>query len=87
MWTIHLTKEAGKDAKRLKEAGLDAKAKFLLAIIRENPYQNPPPYEKLQGCNPPEYSRRINIKHRLHYMVVEESKTIYIFHMWSHYGE
>lgn len=68
---LKLTKRAGKDAKKLEEVGLDKKAKELLKIIRENPFQNPPPYEKLIGDLKGLYSKRINIQHRIVYAVVE----------------
>ena len=85
MWRIQFSKQAKEDIELLKAAGLDAKARTLLEVMRVNPFQNPPPYEKLKGCNPTQYSRRINAKHRLHYFVLEENKTIRIIRMWSHY--
>jgi len=82
---LALTRQAEKDAKKLESCGLDRKAKNLLKIIRENPYQNPPPYEKLTGDLKGSYSRRINIEHRLIYEILEELKTIKILNMWTHY--
>lgn len=82
---LKLTKRAGKDAKKLEEVGLDKKAKELLKIIRENPFQNPPPYEKLIGDLKGLYSRRINIQHRIVYAVVKEDKVVKILSMYSHY--
>ena len=82
---LALTRQAEKDAKKLESCGLDRKAKNLLKIIRENPYQNPPPYEKLTGDLKGSYSRRINIAHRLIYEILEELKTIKILNMWTHY--
>ena len=82
---LALTRQAQKDAKKLESCGLDRKAKKLLKIIRENPYQNPPPYEKLTGDLKGSYSRRINIQHRLIYEILEELKTIKILSMWTHY--
>ncbi len=79
------TKEAQKDAKKLTASNLANKAKELLAIIENNPYQNHPPYEKLLGDLGGAYSRRINIQHRLVYQVLEESKIIKVIRMWTHY--
>ncbi len=79
------TKQAEKDAKKLTASNLTNKAKELLAIIENNPYQNPPPYEKLLGDLGGAYSRRINIQHRLVYEVLEESKSVKIIRMWTHY--
>lgn len=94
MYIIRFSKQADKDKKLLKGAGLDSKAKKLLNIIAENPFQNPPPYEGLVGNLNGYYSRRINIQHRLVYQVytepvvldgVEYEGTIKIARMWSHY--
>lgn len=79
------TKQAAKDAKKLTVSGLDKKAKELLKIIKENPYKNPPPYEKLIGDLRGFYLRRINIQHRLVYEVSQEENTIKILRMWTHY--
>nr|WP_242018188.1 MULTISPECIES: Txe/YoeB family addiction module toxin [unclassified Synechocystis] len=79
------TKQAQKDAKKLASAGLKPKAEALLDIIREDPYANPPRYEKLVGDLAGAYSRRINIQHRLVYEVIEEEKTIKILRLWTHY--
>ncbi len=79
------TKQAGKDAKKLSNAGLKSKALGLLEIISLNPYQKPPPYEKLIGDLNSAISRRINIQHRLVYEVLEDIKTIKVIRMWSHY--
>lgn len=84
-YRIRLTKTSVKDAKKLELAGLDTKAKELLKIIQENPFQNPPPYEKLIGDLKGMYSRRINIQHRMVYEVLKEDKEIIILRMWSHY--
>jgi len=84
-YIIVLTKQAQKDAKKLESCNLDKKAKELLKIIKENPYQNPPPYEKLIGDLKGFYSRRINIKHRIIYDVYEKENTIKILRMWTHY--
>lgn len=84
-WQLLYTKAAQKDAKNLKAAGLKDKTLQLLNIIAENPFQNPPPYEKLVGDLTGAYSRRINIQHRLVYQVLEAEKIIKILRMWSHY--
>ena len=79
------TKQARKDARKLTAAGLADKAKKLLSIIGSNPYQNPPPYEKLVGDLSGALSRRINIQHRLVYEVVESAKTVKVIRLWTHY--
>ncbi len=86
-YTILYSKEAQKDAKNLSATGLADKTKELINIIKCNPFQTPPSYEKLVGNLSGAYSRRINIKHRLVYQVIEETKTVRILRMWSHYGE
>lgn len=86
MYSIVYTKKAVNDIPKLKSAKLDKKAKALIELIRENPYQTPPPYEKLQGDLQGAYSRRINIKHRLVYEVFEEEQTVKIISLWTHYG-
>lgn len=85
MYSIVYTKKAVNDIPNLKSAKLDKKAKVLIELIRENPYQTPPPYEKLQGDLQGAYSRRINIKHRLVYEVFEEEQTVKIISLWTHY--
>lgn len=84
-WSLVYTKIAEKDAKKLTAAGLRGKALELLSVLRENPFQNPPPYEKLIGDLAGAYSRRINIQHRLVYQVLGERKTVKVLRMWSHY--
>ena len=84
-WQLVFTKHAQKDAQKLVAAGLKEKAQLLLATISENPFQNPPPYEKLIGDLAGAYSRRINIQHRLVYQVLEEQRVVKILRMWSHY--
>jgi Txe/YoeB family toxin of toxin-antitoxin system len=84
-WQLLYTKVAQKDAKNLTAAGLKDKTLQLLNIVAENPFQNPPPYEKLVGDLTGAYSRRINIQHRLVYQVLEAEKIIKILRMWSHY--
>lgn len=82
---IVYTKQAQKDAKKLSAAGLKDKCVLLLNILAENPYKNPPPYEKLVGDLSGAYSRRINIQHRLVYQVYETEKIVKVIRMWSHY--
>lgn len=84
-WTLVFSKPAQKDAKKLAESGLKPKAELLLAVIRENPYQNPPPYERLVGDLTGALSRRINIQHRLVYQVIDEARVVKVLRMWSHY--
>lgn len=85
MYRIFYTKAALKDIPKLKAAHLAEKAKALIEIIRADPFENPPPYEKLVGDLAGAYSRRINIQHRLVYQVYEEEKAIKILSLWSHY--
>ena len=87
MWTIKFTKNAEKDKKLIKSAGLEIKVKKLLNLISENPYKNPPSYEKLVGDLNGYCSRRINLQHRLVYKVYEDIKTVVVHSMWSHYGD
>ena len=85
MYRIFYTKDAQKAIPKLKAAKPDGKAKKLIDVIRENPFQNPPPYEKLTGDLSGTYSRRINIQHRLVYQVDDAEKTVKILSMWTHY--
>ncbi len=85
MYAIVYTKTATKDIPNLKAAKLDKKAKKLIELIEENPFQSPPPFEKLVGDLQGAFSRRINIKHRLVYQVLEEEQTVKIISMWTHY--
>lgn len=94
MYRIVYTKQAAKDIKNLKSCGLDKKAKELIEIMRENPFQNPPAYEKLVGNLQGYCSRRINIQHRIVFQVIEEPTThdgaayegyVKIIRMWTHY--
>ncbi|WP_165062450.1 MULTISPECIES: Txe/YoeB family addiction module toxin [unclassified Adlercreutzia] len=94
MYLIKITKQAAKDAKNLKSAGLDKKAKALIDVIREDPFKNPPAYEPLVGNLSGLYSRRINLQHRLVYQVyaqpidengISYEGTIKIVRMWTHY--
>ena len=84
-YKVLFSKAAQKDAKKLKAAHLDKKAKALIEILRENPFQTPPHYEKLVGNLDGVYSRRINIQHRLLYEVREEQKVVRVLRMWTHY--
>lgn len=84
-WHVVFTRQAQKDAAKLSAAGLRPKAETLLAILRENPFQNPPSYEKLVGDLAGAYSRRINLQHRLVYQVLEDERTVKVLRMWSHY--
>ena len=84
MYKAVYTKTALKDIPKLKSVHLDGKAKSLIELIKENPFQNPPPYEKLVGDLSGAYSRRINIQHRLVYEVYEEEQTIKILSLWTH---
>ena len=86
-YKILYSKLALKDAKKLSGIHLDKKAKKLIEIIKKNPFENPPPYERLVGNLTGSYSRRINIQHRLVYEVREDGKIIRISRMWTHYGE
>ena len=85
MWELYFTKQAKKDARKLASANLKEKAQALLEIIQNNPYQIPPPYEKLVGDLSGAYSRRINIKHRLVYQTLEEEMAIKVLRLWTHY--
>jgi len=84
-WTLAFTKQAQKDAKKLRASGLKPQAEKLLAILAINPYQNPPPYEKLVGDLSGAYSRRITIQHRLVYQVLDDVKTVKVIRLWTHY--
>lgn len=84
-WVLVYTRQAQKDAKKLTASGLKPKAERILEILTENPFQNPPPYEKLVGDLTGAYSRRINIKHRLVYQVLEDIRTVKVLRMWTHY--
>ncbi|MFO7681553.1 MAG: Txe/YoeB family addiction module toxin [Chloroflexota bacterium] len=84
-WKVVFTKQAQKDAKKLMAAGLKPKAEELLVILRQNPHETPPRYEKLVGDLKGAYSRRINIQHRLVYQVLEDEKIVKVIRMWTHY--
>ncbi|MEX8518857.1 MAG: Txe/YoeB family addiction module toxin [Leptothrix sp. (in: b-proteobacteria)] len=84
-WQLVFAKHAQKDAQKIAASGLKAKTQELLAILKENPFQNPPPYEKLVGDLAGAYSRRINIQHRLVYEVLPDEQTVKVLRMWTHY--
>ena len=84
-WKLVYTSHAQKDAKKIAASGLKEKTQSLLDILASNPFQNPPPYEKLVGDLTGAYSRRINIQHRLVYQVLETEKTVKVLRMWTHY--
>ncbi len=85
IWDLVFTKQAQKDARKLASSNLRDKAQALLDLIQVNPFQNPPPYEKLIGDLEGAYSRRINIQHRLVYEIIESEGTVKILRMWTHY--
>lgn len=84
-WQVVFAKHAQKDAKKLAAAGLKSKAMELLAVLAADPFQNPPPYEKLVGDLAGAYSRRINIQHRLVYEVFPKERVVRVLRMWTHY--
>ena len=85
MYKIVYTKQAIKDIPRLKSVNLDKKVLSLIEILKKDPFQNPPPYEKLIGNFQGLFSRRINIKHRLVYKLIEDNRIVKIISMWTHY--
>ena len=84
-WRIVYSRQAQKDAKKLAQSGLKDKAKELIEVLKEDPFTQPPPYEKLVGELTGAYSRRINIQHRLVYQVYHDEKTVKILRLWTHY--
>jgi Txe/YoeB family toxin of toxin-antitoxin system len=84
-WQVVFAKQALKDARKLSGAGLKEKAQALLAVLAREPFQNPPPYEKLVGDLEGVYSRRINIQHRLVYEVFKKERMVRVLRMWTHY--
>ena len=84
-WRVVYTKQARKDAKKLSASNLRAKAEELIDILQEDPFQSPPPFEKLLGDLSGAYSRRINIQHRLVYQVLENERVVKVIRMWTHY--
>ncbi len=86
-WQILFTKQAQKDAKNIAKSGLREKAEALLDVLAKNPLLTPPPFEKLVGDLEGAYSRRINLKHRLVYQILNKEKIVKIIRMWTHYGD
>ena len=84
-WALHYSKQAQKDAKKLASSGLKSKAQTLLSLLETDPFQNPPPFEKLVGDLSGAYSRRINIQRRLVYQVLEAERAVKILRLWTHY--
>ena len=84
-WELVYTKQAQKDAKKLAASGLKPKAQQLLEILTKDPFQTPPPFEKLVGDLSGAYSRRINIQHRLVYQIYEKERTVKVIRLWTHY--
>ncbi|MEE9431079.1 MAG: Txe/YoeB family addiction module toxin [Melioribacteraceae bacterium] len=84
-WELVFTKQAQKDAKKIKSSGLKNKVEELLIVLADNPFQSPPSYEKLVGDLQGTYSRRINIQHRIVYQIYEDSKIVKVIRMWTHY--
>jgi len=85
IWKLVFAKQAMKDAKKLAASGLKPKTQELLAVLTNDPFQNPPPFEKLVGDLAGAYSRRINIQHRIVYEVFGNEKTVRVLRMWTHY--
>lgn len=85
MWTLYYTQKAQKDARKLASSGLKAKALQLLTILQSDPWQTPPPFEKLVGDLTGAYSRRINFQHRLVYQVLEAEQAVKVLRLWTHY--
>lgn len=84
-WRVVFARQARKDARTLAAAGLKDKAQTLLQVLADDPFQTPPPYEKLVGDLAGAYSRRINIQHRLVYQVLEADRIVKVLRMWTHY--
>lgn len=84
-WKLYFTKQAQKDAKRISSSNLRPQTERLLEILKSNPFQNPPPFEKLVGDLDGAYSRRINIHNRLVYQVIKDARAVKIIRMWTHY--
>jgi Txe/YoeB family toxin of toxin-antitoxin system len=84
-WTIVFTRQAQKDARKVASSNLKPQVQRLLDVLSKDPFQNPPPYEKLVGDLEGAYSRRINIQHRLVYQVYQSAKTVKVLRMWTHY--
>ena len=85
MWKLYYTRQSKKDAQKLASSGLKQNAQSLLKVLENNPFQSPPPYEKLVGDLSGAYSRRINIQHRLVYQVMEAEREVKVLRLWTHY--
>ncbi len=85
IWKVVYTKQAQKDAKKLSASGSKSKAIEIIDILKKNPYQTPPPYEKLMGSLSGAYSRRLNIQHRIVYQVIHTDRIVKVLRMWTHY--
>jgi len=85
IWKVVYTKQAQKDAKKLSRSGLKSKAEEIINILKTNPYQTPPSYEKLVGDLSGAYSRRLNIQHRIVYQIINADKVVKVLRMWTHY--
>ena len=85
MWKVVFTKQAQKDAKKLSTSGLKSKAEKIIELLEYNPYETPPPYEKLVGDIAGAYSRRVNIQHRVVYQIMNDEKIVKVIRMWTHY--
>jgi len=84
-WTVVFTKQAQKDAKKISSSDLKSKAEDIIEILKQNPYQTPPSYEKLVGDLSGAYSRRLNIQHRIVYQIFNDEKIVKVIRMWTHY--
>ncbi len=84
-WRILFTQQAQKDAKKVSASNLKPKAEKIIEILHQNPFQTPPPYEKLVGDLAGAYSRRLNIQHRIIYQIIADEKTVKLIRMWTHY--
>ena len=84
-WKVVFTKQAQKDAEKISSSGLKLKAEDIIEILKQNPYQTPPPYEKLVGDLSGAYSRRLNIQHRIVYQIFNDEKIVKVIRMWTHY--
>ena len=84
-WKVVFTKQAQKDAKKLSSSGLKSKAEEIIELLKHNPYQTPPLYEKLIGDLSGAYSRRLNIQHRIVYQILNDEKIVKVIRMWTHY--
>lgn len=84
-WKVVFTKQAQKDAQKISSSGLKSKAEQIIELLKHNPYQTPPPYEKLIGDLSGAYSRRLNIQHRIVYQILNDEKIVKVIRMWTHY--